>query len=496
MSNSIQSIFLTALLALPFTAIPDQHHLKAMDIFDLEYATDPRVSPDGGSVVYVRKSFDVMADKSRSNIWQVNLDGSFHRPLLSAANNYSSPRWSPEGNRIAYLTRYKKRNELRVRWLDTGQDALIAITEKSPSSVTWSNNGEWIAFTMNVPGERNKLVKPRKKPEGAKWAQKSIEVDTVRYQFDGRGIVEPEYGQVFVVPGHGGTPRQLTTGRFDHDGRLSWSMDDDHILFAANRHEDWELQTIESDIYRVDVVTGGLTQITNAPGAETSPMYSPNGKAIAYLQTDNDPVTYRHRRVAVMNADGSNARLLTKKLDVSASHIHWAKNSNAIYYQFDERANRKIGRVDLKGKSKTIIGGVGGTAIGRPYLGGMYNVSNNKIVYTKGTTHRPSDLATPDRLLTDLNDDLLTHKQLGEVHEIVYESSFDRQEIQGWYVTPPDFDGGKRYPMILEIHGGPNSAYGPEFSAEIQLMAAAGYVVFYDNYRDSTSYGKDFALLL
>ena len=147
-----------------------------------------------------------------------------------------------------------------------------------------------------------------------------------------------------------------------------------------------------------------------------------------------------------------------------------------------------------------MVAGLGGTTVGRPYLSGGFHAANNTIAFTRvertGPLILPSLRKGKRQVVTSLNEDLLAFRRLGEVNEIVYNSSFDGQEIQGWYITPPDFDPTKKYPLILEIHGGPHLAYGPYFSAELQMMAAEGYVVFYDNHRGSLSYGEDFALLL
>ncbi|MAC03207.1 MAG: hypothetical protein CMQ58_00220 [Gammaproteobacteria bacterium] len=171
-----------------------------------------------------------------------------------------------------------------------------------------------------------------------------------------------------------------------------------------------------------------------------------------------------------------------------------------MYFAFDQRGERKLRQIDLIGNLTDIAGNVGGTTIGRPYISGEFHTSNGTIAFTYGKTDRPADIAIVEnrktRVLTQLNEDILGHRNLGKVNEITYKSSFDNQEIQGWYITPPDFDPSKKYPLILEIHGGPHLAYGPHFSAELQIMASAGYIVFYDNYRGSSSYGEDFALLL
>jgi dipeptidyl aminopeptidase/acylaminoacyl peptidase len=201
-----------------------------------------------------------------------------------------------------------------------------------------------------------------------------------------------------------------------------------------------------------------------------------------------------------MDLDGKNIRILSEDLDGDGNNLMWASDSKSIYYAYDERGIRKIGRATIKGKLSSVIAGLGGTTIGRPYLSGGFHALNNIIAFTHGTSDRPANVAMiiddQIKILTNLNEDILAHRELGTVNEIKYQSSFDGQEIQGWYITPPDFDPAKKYPLILEIHGGPHLAYGPYFSAELQIMAAAGYIVFYDNYRGSLSYGEDFALLL
>ena len=221
---------------------------------------------------------------------------------------------------------------------------------------------------------------------------------------------------------------------------------------------------------------------------------------IAFSKEERRPLAYTPNRISVMSLNGSNIRLLTQDLDGDANNVIWADDSKSLYYTYDERGVRKIGQVSIKGKINKVTDGLGGTTLGRPYLSGSFHANNKTIAFTYGQADRPANIAVFNedklKILTSLNEDLLGHKTLGEVNEIIYKSSFDEQEIQGWYITPPDFDPSKKYPLILEIHGGPHLAYGPHFSAELQIMAAAGYVVFYNNYRGSLSYGEDFALLL
>ena len=471
-----------------------------MDVFELEWATDPRVSPDGGTIVYVRKSNDIMKDRERSNLWQITIDKQDHRPLYSGIKSARSPRWSPDGTKLAFISNDTGSQQIHVRWMDNGETAVITQLQNSPSNLTWSPDGKWLAFTMNVQASFEPIAKSRAKPEGAEWAKKPITVTSTQYQYDGRGIVEPAFRHVFIVPADGGSARQLTGGNFNHYGSLTWSPESDRIYFSANRSEDWELVSDEADIYSVTLSSKKIEQITNESGAERSPVISPNGELIAFSKEERRPLAYTPNRISVMSLNGSNIRLLTQDLDGDANNVIWADDSKSLYYTYDERGVRKIGQVSIKGKINKVTDGLGGTTLGRPYLSGSFHANNKTIAFTYGQADRPANIAVFNedklKILTSLNEDLLGHKTLGEVNEIIYKSSFDEQEIQGWYITPPDFDPSKKYPLILEIHGGPHLAYGPYFSAELQIMAAAGYVVFYNNYRGSLSYGEDFALLL
>ena len=500
MSNN--SLFLAIALGISLcaNAADGPRPFAADDVFDLEYANDPRISPDGAQVVYERRANDIMTDSTLSNLWIVNADGSRHRPLVSGTTGASSPRWSPDGGRIAYVQGTATGTGVHVRWLDTGQTALLANLQKSPADLTWSPDGRWLAFVMSVPAKAEPIAKPRTKPEGAEWSEPVKIIDTAQYRWDGRGFLETAYEHIFVIPADGGSPRQVTSGDFNHGGPLSWTSDGAAILFSANRDEGWELASGESDIYRVSVGDGALTRLTRKTGGETSPVMSPDGRQIAYVYDDNRKVSFRNRILHTIAPDGSGDRALTAELDSSVGNIQWAGNRQ-IYFQYDLRAVRHVARASLSGDVTTVAQGLGSTSLGRPYLSGGFSVSENgTVAFTKGTAHRPAEVAIAgrrgERVLTSLNDDLLNDRTLGAVTEVVYNSSFDGQEIQGWYMTPPDFESGKKYPLILEIHGGPHAAYGPYFSAEMQLMAAQGYVVFYDNHRGSTSYGEDFGMLL
>ncbi|MEO1014100.1 MAG: S9 family peptidase [Pseudomonadota bacterium] len=479
----------------------DPAYLAPKDVFDIEYAADPQIAPDGSSVAYVRRWHDIMTDKARSNVWIVKADGSGHRPVASGRNDFGEPRWSPDGNRLAYVSGAEGSPQIYVRWMDTGDVALVTNLTKAPRELAWSPDGETIAFVMDVPVDKDPLVKTKvDKPENAEWAEPFKVIDDARFRRDGEGFVEPARAHIFVVPADGGAPRQLTSGDFNHDGPLSWTPAGDAIVFAANRHEGWALETVEADIFAISL-DGELTQLTDMPGAESAPVVSPKGDKIAFLRSENKKLAYRLSRLYVMDTDGSNAGPVAADFNRRAFDPAWAADGSGVYFTFDDHGARHVGFTDLAGERREVAKGLGGVSVGRPYLSGGYTVARDgAIAFTKGRAHRPSDVAIAKagatKTLTDLNEDLLGRKKLGKVTEIVYKSSLDGRDIQGWYVTPPDFDPKKKYPLILEIHGGPHLAYGPTFSLEIQRYAAEGYVVFYDNHRGSSSYGEEFGLLL
>ena len=502
------ALFSVGTLAMPSTALASnereslttdsERYFKSEDIFNLEYVSEVQVSPNGKYVAYVRRSNDIMSDSSRANVWLASVDGKSHRPLLSSKKSYYSIRWSPDGSRLAYLSNEEGKPQLYVRWMDTGQTALVTNVTSNPSNMTWSPDGKHIAFTMSVDAKEKPLdIKMPKKPDGAKWSPSFQYITKARYQADGRGILEPAYTHIFIVPADGGTARQLTSGNYHHNGRLSFSPDSDKIYFSANRSDNWEYEPVEGDIFSVDMM-GNIAQLTNDKGLESSPVVSPDGKHIAYARRDDEKVMYKNSYLYVMKSDGTDAQNLTKDIDNSVSNFHWKDNKH-VYFQQSVRGLAQVDVVSLSGSVKAVAKGLGGTTLGRPYVFGTYHAVDDVVAYTKGRTDRPADLYVTtrnERQLTALNEDVLGHKQLGEVKEIVYPSSIDGEEIQGWYILPPNYDSSKTYPLILEIHGGPNLAYGPVFTAELQRMAAEGYVVFYDNHRGSTGYGERFALLL
>jgi len=473
---------------------------KAEDIFSLEYASDPQISPNGKKVVYVRNSNDIMKDGKNRSLWMIDVATGKQTPLFSDHKQYSSPRWSADGKKIAFVSNSSGSYQIHVHYLAENRTALVSQLQGGAGGLSWSPDGEWLAFSYLVKGKPSVIAKMPKKPKGAKWSKPVVVIDKAYYQADGRGLVKPGYQHIFVLPSEGGTARQITQGDFHHRGTLAWTKDNKSIVFSANRIEDWEYQSLEGDLFKIDVADSKLTQLTDQPGREYGPKFSPDGKKLAFLSSSNALNPYRNHKLNIMNWSSKKIAPVAADFDRSVSSPKWISNSK-LAFSYDDFGKRKLATITTKGKIKDLADSLSGTTLGRPYISGGFSANDSGVIaFTHGTSQRPSDVAVirkgKVKQLTGLNEDLLAHKQLGKVHEINYKSSFDGEPIQGWYITPPNFDPKKKYPLILEIHGGPHLAYGPHFSAELQRFAAEGYVVFYDNHRGSSSYGERFAMLL
>jgi len=493
--NSV--VVATTLLALSASA-DDYRRFEPMDVFALEWAADPQVSPDGTRIVYVRTAYDKLADRPRGSLWMLDVDSARHRPLITESG-VSSPRWSPDGGRIAYRARGENGPEIRIRYLDDGADFAVSQFIESPGQFAWSPDGEHLAFSMFVPGEKPSFATPPKAPEGADWAEPVRVFDDLTIRFDGRGWLRDGATHVFVVGAQGGEPRQITDGDEDFSSPV-W-LDADTVLVVGNDAPDAELDPIESEIYAVELADRSRTALTDRDGPDASPAVSPNGERIAYTGFDDEVRAYQQGDLYVMNADGSRPRNLTADYDHPVASPVFSPNGRTVYATAQVNGHTVLVEVDLDGTVRERTDDVGGTSLGRPYASGSFSVGGNRtatIAYTRQHWDRPAEVAViagsaDPKVLTDLNDDALGHIDLAEIEEIQVESRFDGRAIEAWVARPPGFEANGSFPMILEIHGGPFAMYGPSFAAEIQRYAAEGYVTVYANPRGSTGYGNDFA---
>lgn len=473
----------------------------AQRVFDMEYATGPQVSPDGKSVAYVRHSMDRMTDRDTGHIWLLNLADGSNRPMVEGSAGAYSPRWSPDGSRLIYTTSTNGKPELRLLYRDTGRSFSLAQFLEGPSEATWSPDGKYIAFSMFVPGDKPSFATPPAPPEGATWNPGVKVFDDLMFRFDGAGYLKEGVTQIFVLPVDGGTPRQVTFGEADMSGP-AW-LDHDTLLVSGNTADDRDLDPIESEIYAVELSDLSLRALTTRDGPDHSPVVSPDGLTIAYRGYDDKILSYQQNNLYLMNADGSKMRELAAEFPGSIGQTRWAPNGKSLLVLSEDFGVLSLFKIDLKGKVSKIVSGIGGGSIGRPYANGSFSVSAGKkpmLAYMAGFMDRPAEIAVvglngkKSKVLTKLNDDILPYLDMARIEEFKVKSSHDGKEIEAWVAFPPDFKADGSFPLILEIHGGPYTMYGPYFASEIQRYAAEGYVTVWSNPRGSTGYGEDFAL--
>lgn len=455
---------------------------------DVEGTGDPQISPDGKQIIYARTWIDKVNDSRESSLWIMNSDGSKNRFLIDG----SSPRWSPDGSRIAYLGKGEpKGTQIFVRWMDAeGAVTQITRVDKTPSDIRWSPDGRWLAFTMLVPAKESWSVKLPGKPEGAKWTEGPRIIDRLLFRRDRRGFLEEGFSHLFVVPADGGTPRQLTTGDYNHNSP-EWTPDGKEILVSGLRADDAEYLWREADLYAVDVASGDIRQLTSRRGPDWNPTPSPNGHWIAYTGYDFTDDTYIDSKLYLMNRDGGDIRVLTAELDRSPTGLIWAADGKGIYFTVNSEGSRNLYHASVEGRVRAVTSGIhmlSTTSIDR----------FGRAAGIRSSFHQPGDVVSftlrePGNItqLTAVNDDVLHGVRLGEVEEIWYDS-VDDFKIQGWIIKPPDFDPARKYPLILAIHGGPHGMYNVGFNFAWQNHAAHGYVVLYTNPRGSSGYGSAF----
>jgi dipeptidyl aminopeptidase/acylaminoacyl peptidase len=479
---------------------PSDTLLTVGHYFDLEQISDPQISPDGSQIVYSRRWVNKLEDKYETTLWIMRADGSHNRVFAKGG----SPQWSPDGTRIAYLADGEPKGaQIFVRWVDgdPGPTQISHLSE-SPGDIHWSPDGKSIGFTMFVPKPAVWQIDMPKPPDSAHWTKAPRIVETLHFREDRRGFQEPGFRHLFVVSVDGGPPRQITHGdwnvgsRFDGLGGpvgWDWTPDGKEIVVDGWADVDGDYQYRASNLYAVDPSTGTTRPLTAEHGNWHSPVVSPDGKHIAYSGFASTGATYTTSGLYVMDIDGTHARLLTAAMDRDAGDLHWAPDNSGIYFAVEDHGTRNVSFAGLA------AGAAPRSVTSGPVMINLGSVSKTGVAaMTRSTTQRPPevariDLKTKGELvqLTHVNDAALARIHLGAVEEINYASSGGAR-IQGWIVKPPGFDPAKKYPLIMEIHGGPHGAYNAAFNYMVQNFAANDFVVIYVNPRGSTGYGSAF----
>lgn len=480
--------------------------LQVKDFLDLEQVGNPQISPDGKQVVYSRSYVDRVNDSWESAIWVMNADGTKNRFLVKGGGAV----WSPDGTRIAYVAASEnpKGAQIFVRYMDAeGATTQVTRLTEGPGNITWSPDGKWLSFTGFVPKRAEWPIDLPPPPPGANWTASPRVVDKLHYRGDRRGFLDNGFYHLFVVPAEGGSARQITSGDWSvgtaFDGMIvggshSWTPDGKSILFDGFARPDGDRNFRESHIYAVDVAGGPVKQLTTVKGSWTAPKVSPDGRMVAFVGRELLPVVWQTADLYVMNIDGSGQRDLTRAIDremgaFGGADAKWAPDGSGLFVSPGDRGTENILFVPLTGAPKYLTTGNHMLSLGSI-------AKTGEMVGVKSSFQAPGEVVkvVADKKagvqvtqLTNVNEDFLQGRRLATAEEIWYPSS-GGAKIQGWIVKPPAFDPAKKYPMLLEIHGGPQGMYSVGFDMMWQAFASAGYVVLYLNPRGSTGYGDTF----
>ncbi len=498
MNRLLPAVFFLAASTLGAQERSSDTLLSVARYLDYETVSDPEPSPDGSQVVFTRRSVDKMKDQFETGLWLMNGDGSKLRFLVKGSN----PVWSPDGTRIAYLAEGEPGGpQLFVRYMDA-EGAITQVTKvnHAPGGPRWSPDGQWIGFTMFVPKESTWKIDMPTPPPGATWTKGPRIVDNLLYRADRTGYLETGYSHVFVVPAIGGTPRQVTRGEWNAGPRgggaggagWDWMPDGRSLVVAGLDSPSAERAYQRSMLYLVDLASGDKRPITSREGAWGSPVVSPDGKQIAFTgYPAAGPVSYHAEDIYTIGADGSGMTLRSGTFDRDVSGLTWLPDGRGVTFTAMDRGTSNLWSLMLGAAPKQLTTG--------SHLITNASMSRNGMVFAVRTdpTHPPDvvrlDSRMPGRIdqLTEVNADILQGVRLASVEDFWYSSSGGAR-VEGWIVKPPSFDPSRKYPLILEIHGGPHGAYTAGFNYQFQNFASNGFVVLYTNPRGSTSYGSAF----
>ena len=488
---------LVLLLALSISAFSQaKEPFSPMDLFKIAYAENPVVSPNGHVIAFDRVYMDVMTDSRRSDLWVIDNDGNNLRQISEGFDVVGPPAFTPAGDALAFVAVKDEQFNIFSQNLATGDRAKLGEDLAGPANLSFSPDGKWLAFTMPVAYEPDTMGDIPTAPEGAKWAPPLVVETRHMYTLDGAGYLPFSSHQVFLISTEGGVVQQLTEGRTDYASALTWLPDSSALLLSANIKSDVN-RPLDTDIIRLDIETRELTPLTKQLGPDSIPQISPDGKRMAWIGNKYRRVEIQSQRLHTAALDGSDASEWALGGDFSVSDFAWHPDGEQVYVQYEDRGKLILALLSEDGSVTRLSDELSGWEMDQPYVAGKFSANGGVAAFTEGNATTPSELAVVDglgrvRTLTDLNHALHEAVQFAAAEEHTVKSSIDKREIQYWIMYPPNFDPANSYPLLLQIHGGPQAAYGPHFAANNQLYAAAGYVVVYSNPRGSTGYGDEF----
>jgi len=462
------------------------NNLEPISYWDIQSASSPIVSPDNSLIIFSKEYIDKKNDDFINELWVMKTDGSDKRFFAKGEN----PKWSPNSLKIAYVkSDDNDTSQIYIKYLNNETESKITNHEKGIKDFAWSNDGKFFSFSSFNEYESDWKIDIPGKEEGVdySWTSDPNVVTSMHWKSDGEGEHESGENHLYLVDSDGGPAVKISDWGNDYVSDLQW-IDNANILFTGNSSlNDLEPSWQQTAIFVLNTKNKELNKISPETGVFTSPKVSKDGKKIVFIGHPN--LEYIDLALDIWINHKNNNKVLTNNLSSSPGELFWLSDDKVVFHM-DERGSSKLIELDVINQDiKEVI----------PKFNEQFylsSVSNQSLYGVYANAKRPGEIASVNKSklnkLTEFNELILSQYNLGETTEINYMSP-DGTKIQGWYITPPNFDENKKYPLILIIHGGPHAMYRSSFNYLWHQFASDGYVVLYTNPRGSTGYGSDFA---
>ncbi len=477
--------------------------LTVDDLFAIGDVDDPQISPDGAWIAYTVTTQDLEKDKSYTRIWMVSAKGAEAIPITGEKQTSTHPRWSPDGKYLGFLSARKgesstgkgDKTQVWTLFRQGGEAVQRTNTAQSVSDFEWSPDGKRMVLVLQDPTPAELEAHEQGDDYEAKTPPPWV-IDREQFKVDYVHYLDRRRTHLFVLDLASKEMTQITSGDYD-DSEPAWSPDGSRIAFVSNRTESPDTN-YNSDIWIVDADNtdqgAGLRQITTNPGPDTSPSWSPDGRFITHVsETDMKAMLYATRHLAVSSASGGDFQVLTEALDRIVASPRFSNDGGQIYFILEDGGEQNLAKIPLRGGEVDRL--ISGTGV----VSGFDLGPANEVAALVSEPKLPAEIflyangQLKQRSFT--NRALLAELDLGEKVKVQFKSA-DGTPIEGFIIKPPDFQEGKRYPTILDVHGGPQSQYDWRFQFESQLFAANGYLVVHPNPRGSTGYGQEFCMAI
>lgn len=463
---------------------PSKRALRPSDVYLLKNVGDAQVSPGGKWVAYTLSTIDSAKDKSNSDIWMVSWDGEQTVQLTNSDESESTPRWSPDGKYISFLSARNGEKASQIWLMDTrgGEAKKITSLKGDLEEYTWSPDGKKIALSIKDQDFSDTAKSKTRVP---------FVMDRYHFKQDREGYVENRYTHLYVLDIVTKKTDTLTNGSFDETSP-AWSPDGKKLVFVSNRTQEPD-KNENMDIWVMDASRGAaLLQLTTWAGADRNPKWSPDGKYIAYTSSSSNLnfTMYGQNNIAVISSAGGVVRLLAGSLDRPVSNIGWTKDGAYLTFLVADDRKQYVAKLNIESNAlETIAGG------DRSFASIEKSPESDGLVATMSDPQLPTELYAIEqskwRRLTHVNDSFVNGIQFATVEGFTSISK-DGTKVSNILFLPSTITPGKKLPLILFIHGGPVGQDDYKFDLSRQMLAAGGYAVAGVNYRGSNGRGVDF----